>query len=260
MEVCCSFKSIVGGMCGFDTRDRKKETQIIPLLACLKAISNHTASLGFSGPMDEVDLILSRAAVFTQPANINSMTICPLHREKLGLSWRRGSTARCRVPEALSNHDRRRKKWPKFDRGIGKIDSQIILKKTGVFLQIGSGKFAFCKLCFTVVTSLRFLKNIDFKFKPLTLIFLGIWAFCRKTLRLLVAEEKESSAIVSSTSRSTDASVLMQMENLNLVSFDPHYAIYSQLAFCHPVKYQAKHTMQVLPIQSVCLHNVRGDL
>ena len=103
MEVCCSFKSIVGGMCGSDTRDRKKETQIIPLLACSKAISNHTASLGFSGPIDEVDLILSRAAVFTQPANVNSMTICPLHREKLGLGWRRGSTARCRVPEALSN-------------------------------------------------------------------------------------------------------------------------------------------------------------
>ena len=56
MEVCCSFKSIVGGMCGSDTRDRKKETQIIPLLACSKAISNHTASLGFSGPIDEVDL------------------------------------------------------------------------------------------------------------------------------------------------------------------------------------------------------------
>ena len=253
--------SIVGGMCGFDTRDRKKETQIIPLLlACLKAISNHTASLGFSCPMNEVDLILSRAAVFTQPANINSMTICPLHREKLGLGWRRGSTARCRVPEALSNPDRRGKKWPKCDRGIGKIDSQIILKKTGVFLQIGSGKFAFCKLCFTVMTFLRFLKNIDFKFKPLTLIFLGICASCWKTLRLLVAEEKESSAIVSSTSRSTDASVLMQMENVNLVRFDPHYAIYSQLAFCHPVKYQAKHTMQVLPIQSVCLYNVRGDL
>ena len=79
IEVCCSFNSIVGGMCEFDTRDRRKETQIIPLFACSKAISNYTASLGFSGPMDEVDLILSRAAVFTQPANITSMTICPLH-------------------------------------------------------------------------------------------------------------------------------------------------------------------------------------
>ena len=120
MEVCCSFKSIVGGMCGFDTRDRKRETQIIPLLACSKAISNHTASPGFSSPIDEVDLILSRAAVFTQPANINSMTICPLHCEKLGLGWRQGSTARCRVPEALSNHDRRGKKGRNVSEESGK--------------------------------------------------------------------------------------------------------------------------------------------
>ena len=70
-------------MCGFHIRDRKKEAQIIPLLACSKPISNHAASLGFSGPKDEVDLILSRTAVYTQQTN--AMTICPLHREKLGL-------------------------------------------------------------------------------------------------------------------------------------------------------------------------------
>ena len=124
MEVCCSDKSLVGGICEFDTRDRKKETQIIPLLAGSKDIFNHMASLGFSGPKDEVDLILSRVEIFTHPGNINSMTICPLHCEKLGLGWRRGSNARC-------NHDKRGKKWPKCDRGFGKIDTQIIIKKTG---------------------------------------------------------------------------------------------------------------------------------
>ncbi|RMX46864.1 hypothetical protein pdam_00025619 [Pocillopora damicornis] len=51
---------------------------------CSKPISNHKASLGFSGAENEVDLILSRAAVFAQPANINFMTICPLYRERLG--------------------------------------------------------------------------------------------------------------------------------------------------------------------------------
>ena len=69
-------------MCGFDTRDRKKEAQIIPLLACSKPISNHAASLGFSGPEDEVELILSRAAVFTQPANINSIIILSITSRK----------------------------------------------------------------------------------------------------------------------------------------------------------------------------------
>ena len=141
MEVCCSFKSIVGGSCGFDRKDRKQETQVIPLLACAKNISSHTTSYGFSGIEDEVDLILSRAAVFRQPVNISSMTICSLHRSKLGLGWSRGSNTRCRVPALISNHGTRSKTWPKCDRGIGKSDSQVILKKTGLFLQVGSGKF-----------------------------------------------------------------------------------------------------------------------
>ena len=68
-------------------------------------------------------------------------------------------------------------------------------------------------------------------------------------------EEKESSAIVSSTPRSIDTSVLMQMKHLNLVSFDPHNAIYSQLVFCHPFKCQAKHIMQVLPY-SICFVSI----
>ena len=53
----------------------------------------------------------------------------------------------------------------------------------------------------------------------------------------------------------------MQIKILNLVRFNPHYDIYvyGQLAFCHSVKYQATHTMQVLPIQFVCLYKVRGD-
>ena len=103
MEVCCSFKSIVGGSCGFDRKDRKQETQVIPLLACAKNISSHTTSYGFSGIEDEVDLILSRAAVFRQPVNISSMTICPLHRSKLGLGWSRGSNTRCRVWRSVTD-------------------------------------------------------------------------------------------------------------------------------------------------------------
>ena len=121
---------MVGGSCGFARRDKKQETQVVPLLACSKPISNHTASLGFSGPKDEVDIIISREAMFAQPANISSMTICPLHRAKLGLGWTKGSNTRCIVPEVLSNHGKRGRTWPKSDRGIGKRDSQIILEKT----------------------------------------------------------------------------------------------------------------------------------
>ena len=67
--MCCSYKSLDAEIFGFDTRDRKKETQVIPSLACSKDIFNHMASLGFLGPKDEVDLILSRVEIFTHPGN-----------------------------------------------------------------------------------------------------------------------------------------------------------------------------------------------
>ena len=102
------------------------------------------SSFGFSGPKNEVDLILSRAAIFSPPLNIHSMTICPSHRAKLGLGWTRGSSTTCRVPSEISNHSKSDKTWPKCNRGIGKGDSQIILKRTGVFLQVGSGKLTPC--------------------------------------------------------------------------------------------------------------------
>ena len=88
MEVCCSLKSIVGGLCGADTRNREQdEVLVVPSLSCVKDITTHTASYSFSGPENEVDLILCRAAIFTKPDNITSMSICPLHRAKLGVRW-----------------------------------------------------------------------------------------------------------------------------------------------------------------------------
>ena len=115
MEVCCSFKSIVGGICGSDSRDRKHEVRVVPLMSCRKDIANHLASFSFSGPVNEVDLILCRAAIFKVPDTLNEMTICPLHRGKLGLGWTSGST-RCRIPAELSSHGKgSRKIWPKGD-------------------------------------------------------------------------------------------------------------------------------------------------
>ena len=149
MDACCSFKSIVGENCGLDKRSRRKERVIIPLLACSKRIDGHSTSFGFSEPKDEVDLILSRAAKLSPPVNIHSMTICPSHPAKLGLGWTRGSSTRCRVPSEISNHGKSDRTWPKCDRGIGKRDSQIILNRTGVFLQVGSSKLTLCTLFYS---------------------------------------------------------------------------------------------------------------
>ena len=60
-EICCSFKSIVEGQCSFDRKDREGDTRVIPLLSCQKDISGHLSMYKFSGPENEVDLILCRA-------------------------------------------------------------------------------------------------------------------------------------------------------------------------------------------------------
>ena len=42
MDVCCSFKSLVGGQClAFDRRDRKQSMAIVPLLSCTKNTTQH---------------------------------------------------------------------------------------------------------------------------------------------------------------------------------------------------------------------------
>ena len=83
MEGCCSFKSLIGGVCGYNIRDRKCETEIVPLLSCTKNISSHKSAFKFTGPEGEIDLILCRASMFTYKERLSTMTICPDHRAKL---------------------------------------------------------------------------------------------------------------------------------------------------------------------------------
>ena len=90
MEACCSFKSIVGSPRGYDAKDRKRQTKIIPLLSCSKDITGHLSSHRFSGVKDEIDFILSRVA--WPKESIESMTICPQHHAVLGITWTRGGS------------------------------------------------------------------------------------------------------------------------------------------------------------------------
>ena len=140
MEISCLLRKVIGGSCGHNRKDRTQSTTVISLQACNKEIAAHKSTFQFSGIESELDLILSWAGIFTLPDDIHCWTVCPLHRSKLELGWSRGNNARCRVPTVLSNHRQGKGKWPKCDRGICKDDSQLILKNTGIFLQIGSGK------------------------------------------------------------------------------------------------------------------------
>lgn len=141
MERNCSFQRLVGGQCGQDPRSTKVQ-DLVPLLTCNKDISRHKSSLGLmtgSGVDTEVELILARSSIFSFPSNISDMDICPAHRSSLGIGWRRG-LARCRIPAQLSKHVRKSRTT---DRGISKDISRLILRITGIFLPVGSGKCPF---------------------------------------------------------------------------------------------------------------------
>ena len=87
----CSFFTIVGGRCGFDSKDRTKSVEIVPLLSCNVDISRHISAFSITGIENEAELLLARASIFVLPQNVESWTICPQHRASLGVSWKRSS-------------------------------------------------------------------------------------------------------------------------------------------------------------------------
>jgi len=137
MEVKYSFSGIVEVSCTYERRDRAKNTEVIPLVYCNREIAGHKSTWEIADVETEVELILARASIFTFPENIAQLTICPYHRSSLGTGWRRGSQ-RCQVPRDLSKHSDERK-WPKGERGLGKLGSNFDYQKTGVFVPVGSG-------------------------------------------------------------------------------------------------------------------------
>ena len=118
-ELVFSFREILGSQCGFHPKDRSQTVDVIPLLCCTRPIDGHESALAFTGVENEVDLILSRASVFSPPRNIEQLNICPRHLESLGLSWRRP----CSVPAVLSSHSVKAKERPKAERGLSKLAS-----------------------------------------------------------------------------------------------------------------------------------------
>ena len=135
----CSFQAIVGGQCGCDAKDRNKSTGIIALKDGTRDIHEHKRYFSITGVETEIELILARACIFESPRGMDSFKICPRHRAILGVSWKRGS-AKCCIPTILSKHSVDVKKRPKAERSMSKSGSKTVLKETGVFLAVGSGK------------------------------------------------------------------------------------------------------------------------
>ena len=138
MELTCSFQKLTGGVCASDSRYQREV--VVPLASCEKDISSHIHSVGVRDVPSEVELILARASIFKFPRDISAWTICPAHRSSLGIGWRRGAN-RCRVPGGISVHASKGKAR-KASRGISIAESKAILRRTGVFVPVGSGECA----------------------------------------------------------------------------------------------------------------------
>ena len=128
----CSFQEIVGGKCGFSSKDKEKSVKLIPLLNCTSNVDRHKSALAFTDVQNEVELILARARLFSLPQNIDQLKICSHHREE----------TRCDVPALLSSHSAKVKNRPRAERGLTKLASQTVLNETGIFVPVGSGEFS----------------------------------------------------------------------------------------------------------------------
>ena len=110
------------------TRDRKINLVRLSLLYLATRILHATKNV--SSLMDvtlKLSLFQQRVTCFTTSVNIQEMTICPLHRQRLGIGWRR-SIIQCSVPEELSGHDDTAKQ--KAERGCTLLQSKLILQVT----------------------------------------------------------------------------------------------------------------------------------
>ena len=135
----CSFQEIVGGQCGFISKDKEKSVKLIPLLNCTRNVDKHKSALALTDVQNEVELILARARLFSRPQNIDQLKICPRHRETLGLGWKRSSTC-CNIPALLTSHIEKAEDWLRVERGLTKLASQMVFIETGLFIPIGSGE------------------------------------------------------------------------------------------------------------------------
>ena len=69
MNSNCSFLKITRDHCGSDTKDRSRSVDCVPLLSCNRDISVHKSAFALIDVENEMDLILSRASMFSTPVN-----------------------------------------------------------------------------------------------------------------------------------------------------------------------------------------------
>ena len=105
--------------------------EYIPIDSCKRDIKLHLKNLKVSGKSvsSESELILLRAGHFNEQGK--GMTVCPKHRDLLGLNWR---------PSRFCSHPLHGSRKGKCDRGVSKKISEEIMERWKKLVPVGSGK------------------------------------------------------------------------------------------------------------------------
>ena len=134
LQIACTIGRRHRTKCGLSSR-YPSQREVIPITECTRNTTTHLANLKVSRiQISEKDLIASRVGVFENESN--SMTVCPKHREVLGIYWR--PVHRCQHPLHKSS------KPGKCDRGVTLEMSKEIKDQWDVLVQTGSGEIDTC--------------------------------------------------------------------------------------------------------------------
>ncbi len=126
----CSVGRRHGTPCGLSARYPTIK-EYVALNSCNRDVSVHLRNLNMfrSNKMSESHLILLRIGIFSD--EISDMTVCPKHRDCLGLSWR---------PSRICAHPQHGQNKGRCDRGVSREMSLEIKETWDVLVPIGSSK------------------------------------------------------------------------------------------------------------------------
>ena len=126
-NLSCSFASHCDTHCDISSRGN----ELLPLSSCSRDISAHLRQISVSqtSVSSEKELILARVGLFDESSR--DFTICPKHRDKLGVKF--NASIKCQHPL----HGNRK---GKRERGINLRMSKEIKNKWNVVVPVGAGK------------------------------------------------------------------------------------------------------------------------
>ena len=135
-QLACSFALLCDSHCNISNRSQGNE--LLPLSSCSRDITAHLRQISVAKccVSSEKELILARVGLFGEDGR--DFTICPKHRDELGVKF--WTSIKCQHPL----HGNRK---GKRERGINLRMSKEIKRKWNVVVPVGAGNV----LCFIIL-------------------------------------------------------------------------------------------------------------